>query len=104
MKRTPLKRKTRLRSRSKHYRDIPASVRRVVVERANGRCENGMCPKWASELHHRLARSQGGPHTPQNLRALCWQCHQWTKINPRAAMSVGLVLDRAKAREEGIVK
>lgn len=49
---------------------IPASVRKAVLERAEGRCE--ACGKGAPlELHHRVYRSRGGKHSPANLVALC---------------------------------
>lgn len=51
---------------------IPARVRGIVLERAAGRCES--CGIYAPlELHHRLARSHSGKHTPDNLIAL----HGW---------------------------
>jgi len=54
---------------------IPASVRRAVEMRSGGVCEGcGMRP--ATEKHHRLFRSRGGPHTISNLLDLCgWGNH-----------------------------
>ena len=49
---------------------IPAKVRRVVLERAQGRCEGCGNPQ-ANNLHHRQFRSRGGPHTVNNLVLLC---------------------------------
>ena len=54
---------------------IPAKVANIVRDRAQGRCEG--CGAYAdTELHHRVFRSRGGAHSPQNLIALCgWGNH-----------------------------
>ena len=55
--------------------DIPQAVRNVVSQRSGGICES--CGQArATEMHHRLFRSQGGLHTPSNLLHLCgWGNH-----------------------------
>ena len=54
---------------------IPTKVRSIVETRADGRCE-GCGLRTTTELHHRLFRSRGGPHSPENLLALCgWGNH-----------------------------
>lgn len=54
---------------------IPAKIRKIVTDRAEGMCE--WCGKTAPlELHHRKFRSRGGKHTVTNLVALCgWGNH-----------------------------
>ena len=62
--------------------EIPAPVRRLVLARADGRCERCGAEGVHLELHHRRYRSRGGAHTASNLVALCgWGnhtgCHGW---------------------------
>jgi hypothetical protein len=55
---------------------IPAAVRRVVLDRADGACERCGARDVPLELHHRKFRSRGGKHTAGNLIALCgWGNH-----------------------------
>jgi HNH endonuclease len=50
--------------------DITTTTRVIVTARAMGRCE--WCGRPAAlQLHHRLFRSRGGSHGPENLVALC---------------------------------
>ena len=37
----------------------------------------------ANHVHHILYRSQGGPHTPENLILLCLHCHELVHGNKR---------------------
>lgn len=56
--------------------DFPPTVRRLILARADGRCE--VCGCWTDhlELHHRRYRSRGGPGTVENGLALCgWGNH-----------------------------
>lgn len=49
---------------------IPAKVRKLVLDRAQGRCEK--CGELSGhlELHHRQYRSRGGKHLASNIVAL----------------------------------
>lgn len=49
---------------------FPARVRKLILDRAEGRCEGCGAVK-ALELHHRQYRSRGGPDTASNGLALC---------------------------------
>jgi hypothetical protein len=49
---------------------IPASVRKTVLDRAQGRCERCGKPAEHLELHHRQYRSRGGKHLASNIVAL----------------------------------
>lgn len=98
--RKPLRRSGLLRRRTRD--PIPPAVTAALKERSEGRCE--WCNRSpAVHRHHRLKRSQGGPHTPANLRHLCIVCHLWTEHEPAAAMKAGLILTRADARAQGII-
>lgn len=70
-------RRTRLRRLGKRgvaAKEALDAVRDAVLARANYACER--CGKDCKlELHHRLPRSRGGSHTPDNLAALCRWCH-----------------------------
>ena len=71
------------RGSKKGSRHIPAKVRKVVLERDKYQCsyigENGKacCSKWDIEVDHLIPFSEGGEHTPQNLRVLCGAHHQY---------------------------
>jgi hypothetical protein len=58
---------------------VPATVRAAVEQRSRGRCEieHPRCTGEATQMHHRLRRSQGGPHTAENLLHLCNAGHQY---------------------------
>lgn len=86
MKRTPLRRKTPMRSQSqlrrtriKPYKPkkesrIPDAVGAAVKRRSRGICERCQI-KPGTELHHRVTRARGGPHDEFNLVHLCSECH-----------------------------
>lgn len=64
------------RSSSAHSRHVPASVRREVWARDNGRCAfvgtNGRCAERGFlELHHVVPFAAGGETTPDNLELRC---------------------------------
>ena len=71
------------RGSKKGSRHIPAKVRKAVLERDKYQCsyigENGKacCSKWNIEVDHVTPFSEGGEHTPQNLRVLCGAHHQY---------------------------
>lgn len=57
---------------------IPAPVRRWVWYRDRGCCRGIDCttPRLWLQIHHIVARRDGGTHHPSNLLLLCWTCHQ----------------------------
>ena len=68
---------------------IPSTVRQVVLSRAGGRCED--CGKKVRlELHHLRYETViydeiediCGHETPEDLRALCRECHLSNHIDP----------------------
>jgi len=89
MKRSPLKRKRRLRPKRKRARMLwrtgrvmldaqgMADLRSAVFARSGGRCEQcGRRISWARfHLHHKRKRSQGGSDSEENCTALCLVCH-----------------------------
>lgn len=61
---------------------ITPEVRKAVLERAGYRCERCRAaaplqhPLWCGlDVHHLHPWAQGGGSTPENLRALCVECH-----------------------------
>jgi len=60
-------------------RDIPASLRRQVVERAKERCEYCRMPDslsfYSPEIDHIVARKHGGQTTLEILARVCWRCN-----------------------------
>lgn len=49
--------------------DVPAKIRRLVVERDKGKCVR--CGARTTQLQHRLPRGRGGKNTPANLILAC---------------------------------
>jgi hypothetical protein len=42
--------------------------------------------------HHRILRSQGGPHTDRNLLWVCLACHDWIHAHPGQAHARFLIV------------
>jgi hypothetical protein len=59
---------------------IPAALRRLVRERACGRCEYCLIPEQmtlaAHEVDHVIALKHGGATTPENLALSCVLCNK----------------------------
>ncbi len=100
MKRSPMPARTTAMSRTEWRRSrctsggIPAGARGDVYYRSQGRCEvlaDG-CAGAGSELHHRLRRSQGGGHDPDNLLHVCGPCHRFIHANPAVAFDNGWLI------------
>ena len=103
MKRTPLRRRTPLRS-SGQLRSTPLRARRKaepeldaakVIRRgiSGGMCER--CGNYGDHFHHVWMRSQGGLHEWWNLRHLCFRCHGWVHPNPNESLADGWLMTRA---------
>lgn len=60
-----------------HDKSIPDKVRRLVVRRANGICNNcGVRVRVGSgHIDHIIALCNGGEHRTSNLQFLCKNCH-----------------------------
>jgi hypothetical protein len=100
---TPLQRRAPLRARGHR---IPRGIRQEVLDRANGRCEAripGVCTIRATDCHHVILRSQGGPDEAWNLVALCGPldgregCHRWLHAHPAEARRLGFIRSRTAA-------
>lgn len=79
LRRTPLKRKTRLRSRG--LRPIPPEVRRIVVERDGGLCVLTGQP-YEDIAHVWQSRGAGGPMEPWNLACMTHEAHMRSHHDP----------------------
>jgi len=56
--------------------DIPPAIARFVWRRDHGRCQTPGCRSARGlELHHIVARADGGGHEPSNLTLRCSACH-----------------------------
>lgn len=106
MKRTPLRRKTRLKAHSakgQAYQDEYRRVSEIVLARANYGCEiraahdcSGEASPWP---HHRQLRSDNGPNTPANLLAVCFKSHPvWIHqmLTRAEAVELGLIIPRGE--------
>lgn len=64
------------------------ATRPAVQARSGGVCEC-CCKARATEMHHRIPRSVGGPWTPANIVHVCHDCHFWMTEYPQAARAKG---------------
>lgn len=59
---------------------IPAALRRLVVERAENRCEYCLLPAdlafFPHEVDHVIAAKHGGQTEAENLAFACWRCNR----------------------------
>ena len=59
---------------------IPAALRRLVEERAGGRCEYCLLPRavafFPHEVDHVVAEKHGGTTIAENLAFTCWRCNR----------------------------
>lgn len=55
--------------------DVPEAVRQECYARDAFRCRVCGVVNASFNLHHIMYRSQGGPHTRENLITLCRRCH-----------------------------
>ncbi len=56
--------------------DVPPAIARFVWRRDHGRCQTAGCRSARGlELHHIVARADGGGHEPSNLTLRCSACH-----------------------------
>jgi glutaredoxin len=59
---------------------VPAQVRQLVIERANGRCEYCRYPQEAAmlgfEMEHIIAEKHGGATEMQNMALACPYCNR----------------------------
>jgi hypothetical protein len=57
---------------------IPAALRRLIEERAGGRCEYCLLPGsvafFPHEVDHVVAEKHGGATVAENLALTCWRC------------------------------
>jgi 5-methylcytosine-specific restriction endonuclease McrA len=104
VKRSPLTRRTPLRSHSRLRpgRPDPAwrKIRRDVLSRADHRCEadlDGVCTIRAEQAHHLRLRSQGGADDAGNLLAVCAPCHGYIHRNVAWAVERGFIWQRRAA-------
>ena len=67
---------------------IPVALRRLVEERARGRCEYCLLPAevafFAHEVDHVIAEKHQGVTEDTNLAYTCWRCnrHKGTDLGP----------------------
>lgn len=63
--------------------DIPRDLRRVIIERAQARCEYCQKPDdrqinpYPHEVDHVIAKKHGGPTEPDNLAYACFYCNRF---------------------------
>lgn len=75
------------------WKGLKSYRKKKLLERAGGVCED--CgDDDRLEAHHVIPRALGGSHDLENLRLLCWECHQgkgWAR-NHAALIDAGLVV------------
>lgn len=65
--------------------------RDILLGRTAGLCEGCRTTTWTDKAH-RLAASQGGRWTPDNILGLCRACHAWSHAQPTDARAAGWIL------------
>ena len=112
MKRTPLKRKTRLSPVSKKRRGMARArkeTRELVLERDMNRCQANIhgCSYHATDVHEIKSRARGGNIIAidgdlSNFLSLCRSCHSYITTHPefsqRNGFSVGAYCTPAELR------
>lgn len=84
--------------------DVSAATRRLVMHRANYRCEVGFdgCQNRGLAPHHRLSRKHGN-HEPENLVVVCVDCHtdgpEAIHRNRARSIEQGLIIPSSRAGE-----
>lgn len=77
---------------------ISGSLRRLVFDRAYGRCEYCLLPQSASlhkhELEHIIPRQHGGETNADNLALACFRCNRYKgpnlgSLDPQTSSLVG---------------
>ena len=67
------------------YEDIPVALRRLVFERAAGRCEYCLLPQavvvYRHEPDHIIPRQHGGQTEADNLALACTRCNRYKGPN-----------------------
>ena len=98
MKRTPLKRKSAMKRRSKKGAKYEREFKALKTQLQGAIC--GPCfagTIWskrvtiADTLHHILPRSRGGKNEIDNLIPVCAMCHMWIHAHPAEAKKHGLL-------------
>jgi 5-methylcytosine-specific restriction endonuclease McrA len=80
---------------------IPPRIRRLVWRRDHGRCQAPGCrASRYLEVHHIVARSDGGTHDPSNLVLMCSAHH--TRIHEGSLHLGGSAPDRLEFRPVGV--
>lgn len=105
MKRSPLRRRSQLRTTAPLRRRVrlkPRSAKRIAQAPARAALvarvlsERPVCEVCGQErstaLHEPLMRSSGGSILEEaNTVAICWKCHRWIHDNPKEATAKGLL-------------
>lgn len=97
MKRTPLRRRTRLRGMSPKRKALNELRRIFVAEQLAAKpwCEARiypLCTGRAVDVHELKTRARGGSITdPDNVLALCRACHHHITVNPAWAVEHGFM-------------
>ena len=84
---------------------IPASVRKLVIQRARFRCEyclvHEMYASFVHEVDHVIAKKHGGTDTLDNLAYACAQCNRFkgsdiASIDPETGFLIALFNPRTQ--------
>lgn len=73
----------------------PRWLKIEAFNRADGDCEAMCSPRcsWrGTDVHHRKKRSQGGPHTLENVLFVCRACHEHIESSPAWSYERGLLI------------
>jgi len=106
MKKTPLKRKTRLRPRSKKkaaemviYNKRKKAYFEALSEKQGRACLPPYCecfgsPHIAIDWHHVLPKGRGGKQNQEQMLAVSREAHRWITDHPKEAEAKGWLLTK----------
>lgn len=99
MRRSPLKRKTRIRPISAKQQRFNAEFnlsRVAVAKRSGGFCEarTSACTRFAEHFHHVNGRVGPGVNLPGMILHVCFRCHDFIHGHPLESYKEGWMLKR----------
>ena len=86
MQRKPIRPRSKKRTRLYREQRIPIVIATLEANPVCQRCDRAR----ATEVHEIKSRARGGSITdPNNLAALCHDCHAWVTVHPAEAHTEG---------------
>ncbi|MFF2875083.1 HNH endonuclease [Gottfriedia sp. NPDC057991] len=99
-----------IKERKQIIRRRAAAIKKYALVRAKGKCESceQIAPFYTAEdqpfleVHHLLRLSDGGADHPENVAAICPNCHRRAHYSNDAVTFNNSIIDKIKIKEESI--